>query len=194
MTLAYLDCFSGISGDMMLGALVSLGVPVGWLQEAVGKLPVDGFEITACHVVRHGIGATQVDVRVQESHHHRDFAHIRELIGNSAFSSRVKTNAIAIFDRLATAEATVHGVAKEQVHFHEVGCMDAIVDIVGTCLAVEYLDIREVMCSGLPLGGGFVRCQHGTLPVPAPATLEILKGVPVWAGPWRGLARQPREG
>jgi len=182
MTLAYLDCFSGISGDMTLGALVSLGVPAGWLQQEIARLPIDGFEIRSSCVMRHGIQATRVDVRVQESHHHRNFTHIRDLIDNSPFSEAVKARGLSVFDRLATAEATVHGVAKDEVHFHEVGGMDSIVDIIGTCLAMEYLNIDAVICSRLPLGGGFVQCQHGTLPVPAPATLEILKGIPVSAG------------
>ena len=181
--LAYLDCFSGISGDMTLGAMVDLGVPVQWLQQEVGKLPLEGFEIDSRNVTRHGIRAVQVDVRVQENQAHRNFANIREMIDDSPFSPQVKANGIAVFDRLAAAEAAVHGIPKEQVHFHEVGGMDAIVDIMGTCLAMEYLHIDAVICSSLPLGGGFVQCRHGTLPVPAPATLEVLKGLPVSGGP-----------
>ncbi len=183
MMLAYLDCFSGISGDMTLGALVNLGVPVDWLQQEIGRLPLDGFEIKAQNITRHGIRATQVEVVVQESHHHREYAHIQALITRSPFSEPVKARSLSIFERIADAESAIHGMPRDHVHFHEVGSMDAIVDVVGSCLAMEYLRIDTVICSSLPLGGGFVKCQHGTLPVPAPATLEILKGVPVYSGP-----------
>ncbi len=177
--LAYLDCFSGISGDMSLGAMVHLGVPVDWLKHEIARLPLDGFDITAQKVAANGIAATHIDVLVEESHHYRHYGHIRDLIGGSPLPEAVKTRSLAIFDRIATAEAAIHDVAKEKVHFHEVGSMDTIVDVVGTCLSVSYLNIDTLAASPLTLGSGFVTCQHGVLPVPAPATLEILKGVPV---------------
>lgn len=183
MTTAYFDCFSGISGDMTLGALVGLGVPVEWLQEELKKLPLDEFSLHAKSVHRHGIQATLMEIDFQESHHHRTYKTIQELIEGSSLSSRVKGTSLAMFDRVASAEAAVHQMPKEDVHFHEVGAMDAIIDIVGACLGLEYLDIDRVIASHLPLGSGFVKCQHGTLPVPAPATLEILKGLPVYSGP-----------
>lgn len=178
----YLDCFSGISGDMTLGALVHLGVPAEWLKETLAKMPLDGFDLQVQPVVRHGIGATQVVVVVPESHHHRHYSDICEMLSASPYSEQVKAYSLAIFDKIATAEAAIHAMPKEKVHFHEVGSMDAIIDVVGTCLGMEYLGIERVVASSLPLGHGFVQCQHGTLPVPAPATLEILKGVPVYAG------------
>jgi uncharacterized protein (TIGR00299 family) protein len=182
MTSAYFDCFSGISGDMTLGALVGLGVPVEWMQTELERLPLDEFSLDCNGVDRHGIHAHLMEIRFEESHHHRHYQTIAEMIGESPFSSRVKETSLAMFDRVAAAEAAVHQMPKEKVHFHEVGAMDAIIDIVGTCLGLEYLDIDRVTASPLPLGSGFVQCLHGTLPVPAPATLEILKGLPVHAG------------
>lgn len=182
MTLAYFDCFSGISGDMTLGALADLGVPVEWLQDQLSGLPLDGFEIKSRIVNRHGIQAVKVDVVIEETHHHRHYRDIRDLIHNSGLPATVKNNSLSIFDRIAVAEAAVHGIAKEEVHFHEVGALDAIADVVGTCLGLDYLKIDQIIASPLPLGSGFVQCQHGTLPVPAPATLEIVKDLPVYAG------------
>lgn len=183
MKVAYFDCFSGISGDMVLGAMTSLGVPLDWLKGELASLPVDGYTLTADKVSRHGIQATQFGVHIEETHHHRTFKTIAEFIDKCALSGWVKEKSLAIFDRIATAEAAVHGMAKADVHFHEVGSVDAIVDIVGACLCFEYLGVEKVVASPLPLGGGFVKCQHGTLPVPAPATLQIVKGIPVYAGP-----------
>jgi hypothetical protein len=182
MTFAYFDCFSGISGDMTLGALVHLGVPVAWLQESLQDLPLDGFDLQAHTVTRHGVTAVQVTVRIEESHHHRHYHHIQAMLEKSRLAPRVKARSLAIFERIAEAEAKVHGCPKDHVHFHEVGAMDAIVDVVGTCLALEYLSIDRLMASALPLGRGFVTCAHGVLPVPAPAVLEILQGAPVYTG------------
>jgi len=180
MTLAYFDCFSGISGDMTLGALVHLGVPIDWLKEQIHALPLDGFDIRSQVVSRHGIAAVQVAVVSEETHHHRDYQSIQTLIGNSPLSDKAKTMSLAIFDRIAEAEARIHGCDKASVHFHEVGGVDAIVDIIGSCLGLEWLGVDTVAASALPIGGGFVRCAHGVLPVPAPATVEILKGLPVY--------------
>lgn len=182
MTLAYFDCFSGISGDMTLGALVHLGAPTAWLKESLRTMPLEGFDIQARTVMRHGIEAVHVTVETTEDHHHRHYAHIQALIEKSPLSDRVKRNSLSIFERIAEAEAKIHGCPKESVHFHEVGSLDAIVDVVGSCLAMEYLGIDTIIASALPLGRGFVTCAHGVLPVPAPAVLEILKGVPVYSG------------
>lgn len=183
MTIAYFDCFSGISGDMTLGALVDLGVPVAWLKEQLTQLPLSGFDIQSQKVSRNGIAATQVKVIAPETHHHRDYGHIRDLIQKAGLADTVKADCLAVFERLATAEAKIHGCELEHVHFHEVGGIDAIVDIVGSCLAKAHLGIDTIIASPLPLGHGFVNCAHGLLPVPAPAVLEILKGVPVYSGP-----------
>lgn len=182
MTLAYFDCFSGISGDMTLGALVDLGVPPEWLKGEIQRLPLSGFDLSTRTVARNGIEANQVTVSFEETHHHRDYTHIKALLAKSPFSEGVKTRSQAIFECIASAEAKIHGCDLSSVHFHEVGGIDAIVDIVGTCLGLERMGIDAIVASPLPLGGGFVRCEHGVLPVPAPATLEILKGVPVYGG------------
>ena len=176
---AYFDCFSGISGDMTLGAMVDLGVPVAWLKEEIGKIPLEGFDITAEKVVRKGITATNLTVSAEEAHHHRHYSHIREMVEKSPFSEKVRETALAIFLRIAEAEAKIHGTTVERVHFHEVGAIDAIVDVVGTALCVEYLGLTRISASRIALGSGFARCAHGRLPVPVPAVLEILKGIPV---------------
>lgn len=182
MVLAYFDCFSGISGDMTLGALVNLGVPVEWLKEQIKALPLSGFDLTAESVSQNGIAALKVNVHTEETHHHRNFTHIEALIQKSPLADRIKNRALLVFEKLAEAEAKVHGCDKDSVHFHEVGAIDAIVDIVGTCLGLDYLGIEAIVSSPLPLGSGFINCDHGTIPVPAPAVLELLKGVPTYGG------------
>jgi uncharacterized protein (TIGR00299 family) protein len=177
---AYFDCFSGISGDMTLGALIDLGVPPAWLHAELSRLPLTGFRLTATPVVRNGISANQVNVEIFESKKSRDFKEIRSVIENCPLSETVKSTSLNIFETLARAEATIHGCSLEEVHFHELGGVDAIVDIVGTGLGLEKLGIKKVTASKLPLGSGFVNCQHGKLPVPAPATIQILKDVPVY--------------
>ncbi len=178
--LAYFDCFSGISGDMTLGALLDLGVPVDWLKERLQDLPLDDFDIVARPVQRHGIHAASVQVHVLNSEMSRNYSDIRALIENSNLQDAVKSTSLAVFKRLAEAEARIHRCPLDQVHFHEVGGIDAIVDVVGTALGIDYLGIEKIVASPLPLGKGFVACSHGKLPVPAPATLGILKGVPVY--------------
>ena len=178
--LAYFDCFSGISGDMTLGALIDLGVPVKWLKDALGRVPLKGFELSVASVSRSGISAKSVRVQVEDDSESRNYAEIVSLIEKSPLSGRVKEMSLEIFDKLAVAEAGIHNCPKEEVHFHELGGIDALVDIVGTALCVEHLGIKKVIASGLPLGTGLLSSLHGPLPVPAPATLAILKGVPVY--------------
>jgi uncharacterized protein (TIGR00299 family) protein len=178
--LAYFDCFSGISGDMTLGALIDLGVPVEWLQERLKKIPLKDFGITVEQILRNGLKAQNVYVNVKNDGKSRDYKKIKLLIKDSPLSEGVKNKSLEIFKRIASAEAKIHGISIEKVHFHEVGGIDAIVDIVGTVLCLEYLGIKKVIASKIPLGRGFVSCSHGTLPIPAPATIEILKGIPVY--------------
>jgi len=178
--LAYFDCFCGISGDMTLGALVDLGIPLEWLQKELSRFPLAGFHLTAKAVIRKGITANLVTVVVEDPGQARDFKKISSLIKNCPLSETVKSRSLDIFGKLARAEARIHGCSAEEVHFHEVGAIDAIVDIVGTALCMEKLGIEKVVASQIPLGTGFVECQHGKLPVPAPATLEILKDIPVY--------------
>jgi uncharacterized protein (TIGR00299 family) protein len=178
--IAYFDCFSGISGDMTLGALMDLGVPPGWLKEKLTDIPLKGFNISIEKELRRGIHASRATVTVDRDLPSRNYADIKELIRQSRMSTRVKETALAIFDKVAEAEAKIHHAEKDHVHFHEVGALDSIIDIVGTALCLEYLDIQKITSSKIPLGKGFVSCHHGILPVPAPATVEILRHIPVF--------------
>jgi hypothetical protein len=178
--LAYFDCFSGISGDMTLGALIDFGIPADWLQNELSRLPFTGFQITPTPVVRNGIQATGVSVDIRDGDHSRNYKDIQILLEDCDLSDEVKFRSKTVFERLARAEADIHGCSLQEVHFHEVGGIDAIVDIVGTALCLEKLGITEVMSSPLPVGCGFVDCRHGRIPVPSPATVEILKGVPIY--------------
>lgn len=179
MTLAYFDCFSGISGDMTLGALVDAGVAIEILHAELEKLNLPGYEITALKVIRSGIPATKVHVCLDEKEQpSRHLADIRKLIEASTLASSIKHKSINIFDRLAEAEARVHGTTPDKVHFHEVGAVDAIVDVVGSVIGLELLDITAIVGSPVNVGSGTIKTLHGTLPVPAPATAELLKGIP----------------
>ena len=182
MKIAYFDCFAGISGDMTLGALLDLGVPLEWLQEKLHAMPLDGFTIRKESMHVNGIRATQVQIELMEGHGARHWSDIRNLIENAPLEKDVVDNSFKIFEKIAISESEIHGVPVEKVHFHEVGALDSIIDIVGTALCMAYLGIEAVFASKIPLGSGFVVCSHGTLPVPAPATLSILKGIPVYGG------------
>ncbi len=180
-TQAYFDCFSGISGDMVLGACVDLGVPLKWLKNELNeKLSLSGYDITAGTVMRHGLTAQKVTIRIEKDEDSRDYAKIRSMIEQSRFTGTIKEKSLEIFERIAVAESEIHGCEKEKVHFHEVGGVDAVVDIVGSVLCMEYLGIKRVVSSKLPLGKGFTSCMHGTIPIPSPATIAILKDVPVY--------------
>lgn len=180
MKLAYFDCPSGISGNMVLGALLDAGLGLDALKEALAGLRISGYEIEARKVKRRGIAGTLVDVRASEGGVERHLGDILEIIRESDLPEDVKERAEAIFTRLAEAEARVHGVSVEEIHFHEVGGLDAIVDVIGSVIGLKLLGVKEVYSSPLHLGRGFVECAHGLLPVPAPATLELVKGVPVY--------------
>ena len=181
MTILYLDCYAGISGDMTVGALLDLGVPLEHLRDELAKLelPPGSYELSTSRTERQHVAALKFDVAVHDHHTHRHYAGIDSMIAASALSGSVKDRARRIFRRLAEAEALVHGVAIEDVHFHEVGAIDSIIDIVGTAICLEYLGVETVYAAALPLGGGFIETSHGRLPVPAPATVELLKGLPV---------------
>jgi uncharacterized protein (TIGR00299 family) protein len=215
MRIAYLDCFSGISGDMFLGALVDAGVEVRFLEDTVAALNI-GARLEISRVNRSGVTATKVDVFAPDvhgheekdspresrehnhSHHDHEHSHeqpshrhshehsrglkeIREIIRKAAISENAKKTAIEIFEALGTAEAKIHHMEIEKVHFHEVGAVDALVDIVCAAVGAEALNVDEIICSPLNVGGGSVKCAHGTLPVPAPATVELLKGASVYS-------------
>ena len=165
---------------MTLGAFIDIGVPLTWLKDSLEKLPLKDFDISVESISRNGIKAQNVNVLTKDNVKSRHYSEIKDLVKNSPLSQDVKQKSLEIFEKLATAEAEIHGQLKEKVHFHELGGIDAIVDIVGSALCLEYLGIKKVIASRIPLGTGFVSCQHGTLPVPVPATLSILKGVPVY--------------
>ncbi|MBN2342083.1 MAG: nickel pincer cofactor biosynthesis protein LarC [Deltaproteobacteria bacterium] len=175
----YLDCFSGLSGDMIVSSLIDVGVPLAVIEEAAAALPISGYRLRHEKEVRSAVSVSRFFVDVEEAAQpHRHFSHIRDMILQSALSDDVKQLSIRIFEILAQAEAKVHGTTVDKVHFHEVGAVDSIVDIVGAAAAIVHLQ-TDIACAVIPLGKGFVKTQHGVLPLPAPATLNILSGVPV---------------
>jgi pyridinium-3,5-bisthiocarboxylic acid mononucleotide nickel chelatase len=182
--IAYFDCPTGIAGNMCLGALIDGGVPLDYLCDTLAQLPLkDEYELVVETVHHQGQRALHVEVTLQHhSHRHRHLPDIEGFIQQTSLPPRVKTWSLDIFRKLAIAEGTVHGIPPESVHFHEVGATDAIVDIVGTCIGLDWLGIDQVFCSALPTGGGTVRADHGLLPVPVPAVLNLLatRQVPVY--------------
>lgn len=180
MTTLYLDTFAGISGDMCLGLLVDLGLDPAQLEADLRTLPVHGWQLDVRAEARHGLGGTRVEVRLDgHHHHHRPWSAIDALLAAAPLPAPAMAQARAVFRRLGEAEARVHRVPLDQVHFHEVGAVDAIVDIVGTACGLHRLGIGEIVCAPLPLSAGLTRGSHGPLPLPAPATVEILRGAPV---------------
>lgn len=183
MTILYCDCFSGISGDMFLGALLDAGMPVEHLSEQFKLLHLPEFQgVTTEKVHKGSLAATLLKLEVHEhpeehDHHHRHLGDIRSLIESSGLSESVRQTSLNIFQKLAEAEAKVHGTSIEDVHFHEVGAVDSILDIVGAAVGLEYFNIQSVFSSALPLGAGQVDTQHGLMPLPAPATLELIRMV-----------------
>ncbi len=199
MKILYYDCFAGISGDMNLAAMIDMGVPKTYLIGELKKLGVEGYIFNSANSIKMGISGTKVNIDLipvegghshghhhnnsSHSHsHHRTYKSIKEIIRNSELSDAVKETSIQIFEKVAVAEAKIHSKSVDEVHFHEVGAIDSIVDIVGAAICYHYLKPDKVLCSTVELGGGFVNCAHGKFPVPAPATTEILKGIPVKKG------------
>jgi len=179
MRTAYFDCFSGISGDMILAALIDAGLSADHLRQALAGLPVTGWELETNRIKRGGIAASRVEVVVREDQPQRHLDQILNILSSARLETDIVKTAGEVFTRLARAEARVHGMELSEIHFHEVGAVDAIVDVVGALVGLKLLKIARVFASPLPLGTGSVTCQHGVLPVPAPATLELLKDVPV---------------
>lgn len=180
--IVYFDCYSGASGDMLLGALLHAGLALEDLKDDLAKLDLQGYNLTLEPQVKGAIVGQKFDVvDLADEHPARNLAVVRGLIEGSELPERVKARSVSVFTRLAEAEARVHGTTVDAIHFHEVGAVDAVVDIVGFCCAVERLGIEGIYASALPLGSGMVKTEHGLLPVPAPATLELLAatGVPI---------------
>ena len=194
MKLAYFDCFSGASGDMILGALMDAGLPLEQLQEEIGKLHLDHWDLQLTETMKKGIGGTQALIAIDNDHHqhhHRHLTDIKEIISGSDLSKQVKQKCIQIFMRLAKAEARVHRSDIEHIHFHEVGAMDAIIDVVGSVAGLAALGIEKIFCSPIHTGSGTIKCAHGILPVPAPATAELIKGIPVYSTRVKGELLTP---
>jgi pyridinium-3,5-bisthiocarboxylic acid mononucleotide nickel chelatase len=181
MKCAYFDCFSGISGDMTLGALLDAGVSVEHLRAELQGLNLPGWELSAEKVWKNGMAATYAKVLAQDTTTHRSLSTILSLIGKSALATAVKNRAASIFQKLGEAEAAVHDAPLEKIHFHEVGAIDAIIDIVGACIGFAALGIESFGCSPLNVGGGTAKMAHGVLPVPAPATARLLLGKPTYS-------------
>src|ERR687885_172568 len=187
MRTLYFDCFAGISGDMTLGALVAAGAGARELKERLALLDLPGYEIDFEKVDRSGITATRAVVRLtREEHHHRHLSDIRKIIEGSRLGDAIKERALKIFGRLAEAEARVHDVPVEKIHFHEVGAGDAIVDVVGACVGFELLGVERFAASALHVGSGTVEMAHGRFPVPPPAVAELLRNAPIYSTEIRG--------
>jgi pyridinium-3,5-bisthiocarboxylic acid mononucleotide nickel chelatase len=207
MRVLYYDCFAGISGDMNLGVLIDMGVPSEYLIEELKKLTVDDYHISISKQLKMGINGTKVEVHINNqnsqidhdhehehshkhhkhdakdhTHVHRNLKDIQRIIENSTLNNFVKEKSLLIFNEIAVAESKIHAKPIDEIHFHEVGAIDSIVDIVGAAICIDYLKPDIILASSVELGGGFVECAHGTFPVPAPATAEILKNIPVKMG------------
>ncbi|MEE8370345.1 MAG: nickel pincer cofactor biosynthesis protein LarC [Dehalococcoidia bacterium] len=172
--IAYLDCFSGVSGDMLLGALLDVGVTLEGMRAELAKIPLEGYSLEAERVTKRGLAAQRAIVSVRELQSPRTLADVEALIAKSSLPAADRERGSSVFKRLAEAEAAVHGETVEMVHLHDVGAVDAVVDVMGTIAGLRLLGVEELYCSSLPSGGGWVRGSHGALPVPAPATLELL--------------------
>jgi len=197
MKIAYFDCFSGAAGDMIIGACLNTGVSSDYLRGELARLGLKQVELKIEKINKNGIAATSFQPIIQNHHHthssnsgsshshehkhpaHRNLQTIIEIINRTGFSEQVTHQSIKIFQRLAQAEAKVHGTTEDKIHFHEVGADDAILDIVGSCLTLEALGIEKIFCSPLTVGSGTIQCAHGVLPVPAPATVELIKGIEI---------------
>ena len=191
MKTLYFDCFAGASGDMILGAMVAAGVDPNYLREQLSRLSVSGFTINFETVNRSGLSATYARVETAPEHKHRHFSDIKQIIETSALSAAVKQRAVQIFTRLAEAEARVHNEPIDHIHFHEVGAVDAIVDVVGAAICFDTLRIDRFISSPLHVGSGMVKMAHGQFPVPPPAVTELLKGVPFYATNIKGELLTP---
>ncbi len=179
----YLDTMAGISGDMFLAALLDLGYPLEILEDELAKLQLTGYSLATCHEKAQGIAAIKLTVTAEPQNILRTLPQIRQCLFDSSLSAGITEKADAVFTRLARAEATVHNIDMDKVHFHEVGALDTIIDIVGVIAGLHYLGIEKLFCSALPMPHGFVNCEHGKLPLPAPAVCELLQGIPCYGDP-----------
>jgi uncharacterized protein (TIGR00299 family) protein len=184
MKILYLDCFSGISGDMTVAALADAGADRNYIEEELKRIKLEPFTLEWNRVIKRGISSLKFDVIPDPGHppqHHRHYSDIVQMIEQAGFQERVTAISLAIFEKIAAAEGKIHGIPVDKVHFHEVGAIDSIVDILGIALAIESLGVEKIMSSPIPLGSGHIHIDHGTYPVPAPATLEMMRGLPIAA-------------
>jgi uncharacterized protein (TIGR00299 family) protein len=182
VTIGWLDLAAGASGDMLLGALVDAGVPLDVPAAAIAALPVEEIRLETESVTRHGLGATRVHVHAPGSPHHRTWPDVRALLAEATLAPAVRDGALAVFERLAVAEGRVHRISPDEVHFHEVGALDALADVVGVVAGFEHLGLSRLSAGPVALGSGSARGAHGVVPIPGPAVLELLQGIPVVAG------------
>jgi len=180
LTVAFFDCFSGICGDMILGALFDLGLDETYFKNEIKKLAISGYIIEINSIEKNHIKAKDVTITVIEKQPHRSYQEIKEMIQESGLDNEIKKISQEIFLKLAKVEGKIHNIDYKQVHFHEIGAIDSIIDIVGSVIGIKKLGIDYIYCSPLPLGKGFITCSHGVIPIPAPATIELLKNVPVY--------------
>jgi uncharacterized protein (TIGR00299 family) protein len=186
MNIAFIDCFSGISGDMFLGALVDCGLPRKLLKQELAELSLSPYTISFTSEQRMHISGCRIHIKTDKKHHpHRSLTAIKRIITQSRLNQNVKHLSISVFERLAHVESKIHRTKVSEIHFHEVGALDSIIDIVGTAIGIDYFKLDSIYASPLPLGSGFTTSEHGVLPLPAPATLALLKGVPVFGTPLR---------
>ncbi len=180
MTIAYLDCFSGISGDMLLGSFLDAGLDIALVEKNFQLLPLAGYEVSHRKITTNGLSASKVEITVQEGQPQRSYQDIQQVLQVSHLAADIKENSLAVFAALAEAEAKVHGVEVAKVHFHEVGAVDSILDIVGAAVGFSFFGIDSLICSPLPMGHGWVDCEHGRLPLPAPAVVELCKEMEIY--------------
>ena len=191
MTIAYFDCFAGAGGDMIVGALVDAGADIGAVADALSAIGVDGLAVRAEKVTRGGQAGTQFVVACDAPQPERNLADVLTLIESAGLTARAADRAVRIFNRLAEAEAKVHGVGLQEVHFHEIGAIDSVADVVGACVALELLEVDKICCSAIPLGSGTIECSHGRMPIPAPATAQLVVGAETCAGQSEGELTTP---
>ncbi|OGD16660.1 TIGR00299 family protein [Candidatus Atribacteria bacterium RBG_19FT_COMBO_35_14] len=182
MKIAYFDCFSGISGDMIVGALLDAGLKIETLEKELKKLGLTGYQLEVNKVVKKGISATKFKVKIKEEGVERRFKDILTILEKSKLDEEIKKETQKIFFNIAQAESKIHQEDIDRIHFHEIGGLDSIIDITSAVIGIKTLGIEEIYSSALPLGKGFVECSHGIIPVPAPATLELLKNIPTYSG------------
>ncbi|MBF0226566.1 MAG: nickel pincer cofactor biosynthesis protein LarC [Desulfobacterales bacterium] len=182
MQIAFFDCSAGASGDMIVGSLIDAGLEIDYLIKKIEKINLSGYKINAKKVLKKGISGTKLYVHIDKDHvHHRNISDIKNIILKSTLSDTVKENSLRIFYRLAEAESKIHQKSIDEIHFHEIGAIDSIIDIVAACIGIEELGIEKIYCSPFNVGSGILKCEHGLLPVPAPATIELLKGKPIYS-------------